>query len=327
MSTNCCVFLANKYGNKYNDKKLKMILTNFYPQEEILKAKETLMKDIELINPDKWTRPGHKRDSDLSQRASKEVGDIISSWRLLDENGLIDKLPKYVALDLTNTPPVRMEEGEFKLLFNKVSTMAQKMEDQYESIGACFEQLGSQLSITSDIASSLKEFSHVMNTVHNEIVQCHNTVSACANQSVKSSNILSMDTCLQSDTPDSWYVDSLRAECSDLNRESRLKSNRDETSQGSDGDVDDGEGYNVFLNKRSQRKRRKFELNSANVGQKENNMPSYSQQLTLGRPGGWIPPPLAFFPCNFFDESNHKNRLSVSVTRDGRHILTYVASS
>ena len=106
-------FLANKYGNKYNDKNLKMILTNFYPQEEILKAKETLLKDIELINPDKWTKPGHRRDSDLSQRASKEVGDIISSWRLLDENGLIDKLPKYVALDLTNTPPVRMEEGEF----------------------------------------------------------------------------------------------------------------------------------------------------------------------------------------------------------------------
>ena len=42
---------------------------------------------------------------------------------------------------------------------------------------------------------------------------------------------------------------------------------------------------------------------------------------------GWIPPPLAFFPCNFFDDSNRKNRLSVSVTRDGRHILTYVTSS
>ena len=46
--------------------------------------------------------------------------------------------------------------------------------------------------------------------------------------------------------------------------------------------------------------------------------------------GGWCnppPPPLAFFPCNFFDDSNRKNRLSVSVTRDGRHILTYVTSS
>ena len=37
--------------------------------------------------------------------------------------------------------------------------------------------------------------------------------------------------------------------------------------------------------------------------------------------------PLAFFPCNFFDDSNRKNRLSVSVTRDGRHILAYVTSS
>ena len=37
--------------------------------------------------------------------------------------------------------------------------------------------------------------------------------------------------------------------------------------------------------------------------------------------------PLAFFPCNIFDDSNGKNRLSVSVTSDRRHILTFVTSS
>ena len=51
-----------------------------------------------------------------------------------------------------------------------------------------------------------------------------------------------------------------------------------------------------------------------------------NDSLTLGRPGG-VGTPLAFFPCNFFDDSNRKNRLIVSVTRDGRHILAYVTSS
>ena len=37
--------------------------------------------------------------------------------------------------------------------------------------------------------------------------------------------------------------------------------------------------------------------------------------------------PLAFFPCNFLYDSNRKNRISVFVTRDERHILTYVTSS
>ena len=37
--------------------------------------------------------------------------------------------------------------------------------------------------------------------------------------------------------------------------------------------------------------------------------------------------PLPFFPCNIFDDSNRKNRLIVSVTRDGRHVLAYVTSS
>ena len=43
--------------------------------------------------------------------------------------------------------------------------------------------------------------------------------------------------------------------------------------------------------------------------------------------GGWYHPPLAFFPCNFFDDSNGETRLIVSVARDGRHILAYVTSS
>ena len=47
----------------------------------------------------------------------------------------------------------------------------------------------------------------------------------------------------------------------------------------------------------------------------------------LGRPGGVGTTPLAFFPCNFFDDSNGENRLIVSDTRDGRHILAYVTSS
>ena len=37
--------------------------------------------------------------------------------------------------------------------------------------------------------------------------------------------------------------------------------------------------------------------------------------------------PFGVFPCNFFDDSNGENRLIVSDTRDGRHILAYVTSS
>ena len=57
-------------------------------------------------------------------------------------------------------------------------------------------------------------------------------------------------------------------------------------------------------------------------------MGSHIRSLTLGRPGGGVDAtPLAFFPCNFFDDSNGENRLIVSDTRDGRHILAYVTSS
>ena len=37
--------------------------------------------------------------------------------------------------------------------------------------------------------------------------------------------------------------------------------------------------------------------------------------------------PLAFFPCNFFDDYDCKNHLVVSVSMEGRHISAYVISS
>ena len=46
--------------------------------------------------------------------------------------------------------------------------------------------------------------------------------------------------------------------------------------------------------------------------------------LTLGRPGGGglMQPPLAFFPCNFFDDSNRKRSpQSYLLLGMGRHIL------
>ena len=48
---------------------------------------------------------------------------------------------------------------------------------------------------------------------------------------------------------------------------------------------------------------------------------NYENQSSLspGHPGGGYHPP-GVFPCNVFHDSNRKNRLIVSVTRDGRHI-------
>jgi len=43
----------------------------------------------------------------------------------------------------------------------------------------------------------------------------------------------------------------------------------------------------------------------------------------------WVPPltPPGVFPYNVFEDLFHKNRLMVSVTRDGKYILAYFSAS
>ena len=48
------------------------------------------------------------------------------------------------------------------------------------------------------------------------------------------------------------------------------------------------------------------------------NLALTNDQINPRTPRGYHP--LAFFPCNFFDDSNRENRLIVSVTSDGRHV-------
>ena len=52
----------------------------------------------------------HRRDG--KNRLTREADDIISLFVLLDENKLIDRLPRYVADGPDGMPPIRLYEGE-----------------------------------------------------------------------------------------------------------------------------------------------------------------------------------------------------------------------
>ena len=63
-------FVARKLG-QIPAKRLKTILFEFYSGEQISSAKETLVKYIDNINPDKWIRPPKRRKDSVDNVGNK----------------------------------------------------------------------------------------------------------------------------------------------------------------------------------------------------------------------------------------------------------------
>ena len=194
-------YLYNMYG-KMNEKELVSVLLDYYSHAKITEAKEVLLDDVEALNLENWIRPKNRRDTDYISRTAKEIGDIMATWTFLDEGKLIDSMPKYTIHCLKNIPSIRMEAGDCKLIWNK-------MEKQNEVINGNFEQLQSQVHITSDIASTMKNIFVQVNNIQKELavnqkhlIETRNLMNGALNLGHRELQSKSRDwhtMCLQSD--------------------------------------------------------------------------------------------------------------------------------
>ena len=267
-------YLAHKF-RKLPNKVVSSVLVDFYSHEDIVEAKETLLNDVDALNLEKWARPSRRRDSDLGNRACKEVSDILSTWALIDEGSLWSKMPTYVTKNLENIPPVRMEEGEYKLLCHRVAILTEKVEKKNEEDGAYFEHIQEELKISKDIARALNDISQLMQNIQHDLStkSSQNRVqrsvkSADLRDDASSNNNIVMNeswftTCLHSDqhkTMDSDLASGLEQET--------VPKRVDNFSQ--DGDNEE-EPFRQYNSRRQAGKRRRLEQRSRNEIPGDNN--------------------------------------------------------
>jgi len=116
-------------------KTLKTALLDFYTTEVLSAAKNQLINDIDSVksvveSSVKLPYVPKRRDGD--GRAVKEVDDIVLLFTHLDENKLLDNLPRYVADGPDTMPSMRLYEGDLNSLTTLMKKMEAKMLD-YES--------------------------------------------------------------------------------------------------------------------------------------------------------------------------------------------------
>jgi len=118
-------FSVNKYL-KTPAKLLKSCVADFFTAEELSDAKNRLIGDVIALNTAvKLPHISQHRDAD--GRVMREVDDIVSLLSCLDENKLIDKLPRYVASGPDSMPSMRLYEGDMKILLSFVEKVNQNL--------------------------------------------------------------------------------------------------------------------------------------------------------------------------------------------------------
>ena len=114
-------FLLNKIG-KVAVKQIRSALNDFYIADDIASAKMRLSEDIKSFN-EATSR------TTTTRRLAREVDDIISLVTFLDEQKLLNSIPRYVASSPDRMPRIRLYEGDLSGIMNVLHDMGNRLTD------------------------------------------------------------------------------------------------------------------------------------------------------------------------------------------------------
>ena len=134
-------FIVNKFGNAQLNT-LKSVVSDFYDVDIIVEAKSLLLEDVSKLSTAK-DLPHIPKRRDGPNRLTRDVDDIISVLTFMDEQKLLNDLPRYVSDSPDKMPSIRLFDGDLLLLLTRLD----KMEDKLVEFGSTLA------AITADIHS------------------------------------------------------------------------------------------------------------------------------------------------------------------------------
>ena len=147
-------FLIKRY-DKLERKLLKSVLIEFFKPGDITAAKSLLENDVSSVATKEGISssavPRFTRRVNNENRMVNEVDDIIKLIDFVDENRIVDLLPKYVAESPDDMPYMRIVDSDFKFLISKINTLEAMLNGLYAINGELRSQLTAQFNATRPI--------------------------------------------------------------------------------------------------------------------------------------------------------------------------------
>jgi len=132
-------FLTRKFG-KIASKPLKSMLFDFYDVDKLCDAKHQLMMDTRNMNL-YVSLPHIPERRNGESKAIRVVDDIFTVLAFLDENLMINKLPRYVAGSPDAMPSVRLYEGDLAYLKKKLERLQNEVKDLYIAMATIMKSM------------------------------------------------------------------------------------------------------------------------------------------------------------------------------------------
>lgn len=104
--------------SKHPNKVIKAIVSDFYDTDTISKAKDRLIQDVTNIPNNGIKVPRQRRNSDNKQK--QDIEDILSLLEVIDENGGLAYLPRYVTDNFHDLPVVHMDADGMSVILSKL---------------------------------------------------------------------------------------------------------------------------------------------------------------------------------------------------------------
>jgi len=151
-------FLRNNF-DKVQASQLKPVLVSFYKDEELMDAKEILLKAVKQVIVDAGGDPNTELPR-LPRRQGDNKGkitadDLLKLFTIIDERDLTGVLPRYTADDLTRIPFVNADSISIITMAKRIDAFEQRM----NSIEQLLISSTSQSQVQGNIANSAAETS------------------------------------------------------------------------------------------------------------------------------------------------------------------------
>jgi len=152
-------FIRNNF-DRLTTSQLKPLLSNFYKDDDLIEAKELLVKALQGSDVPRMP----KRQGD--NKGKQTVEDILKLFAIIDERQLADALPRFVAYDLSKIPFMNADSIN-------IVTMAKRMENLEQRLCALeMQPVQTPGSLSpSSMSSQVPPRSAIVGTAADDVVQ------------------------------------------------------------------------------------------------------------------------------------------------------------
>ena len=128
-------------------------MLEYYSPSDIANAKKQLLEDVlQMEISEKLPHVPDRRQGE--SRVKLEIDDMFTIITFLDENKLLDNLPKYVTNSPDEIPSIRLFEGDLSFIMSRLDRIEERLDHRLSSMSSYMAAIANDVRVVNNDAGS-----------------------------------------------------------------------------------------------------------------------------------------------------------------------------